>query len=82
MPNQGKHKNADRRGTYVRDAEKMETTRLGYQLGWLHSLQGERSLSIAWIAQCCKVPFIKTENTEGGQGRKGVEFYSGHRRGP
>lgn len=82
MSNQGKHKNEDGGRTYIRDAGKMETTRLGYQLGWLYSLQGERSLSTAWITQCWKVPFIKTENTEGGQGRQGVGVYSGHRRGP
>lgn len=34
-------------GTCVREAERMETTRLGYQLGWLLSWQGERSLPIA-----------------------------------
>lgn len=64
-------------GTCVRDAERTETTRLGYQLGWLHSQQGERSLPIAWRTQCWRAPFIKTENTEGGQGRSGVGFDSG-----
>lgn len=28
------------------------------------------------------MPFIKTENTERGQGRSSVGFYTGHRRGP
>lgn len=64
-------------GTCVREAERTEATRLGYQLGWLHSWQGERSLPIAWITQCWRVPFIKTENTEGGQGGTGVGLYSG-----